>query len=107
MGSPHVLPNGQPGLSLRMGKMKAGPVVSDNGNFIIDAPFAEELMRQPEEVRASLWSFFFLPCLLDIQLTRNISALLFLTLAVAQDQNVDRCRRSRTFLWHGQGCVLW
>lgn len=58
MGSPHVLPNGQPGLSLRMGKMKAGPVVSDNGNFIIDAPFAEELMRQPEEVRASLWSFF-------------------------------------------------
>ncbi|AFR94747.1 ribose-5-phosphate isomerase [Cryptococcus neoformans] len=50
MGSPHVLPSGQAGLSLRMGKMKAGPVVTDNGNFIIDAPFAEELMRKPEEL---------------------------------------------------------
>lgn len=57
MGSPHVLPSGQAGLSLRMGKMKAGPVVTDNGNFIIDAPFAEELMRKPEEVCASLSCF--------------------------------------------------
>ncbi|WVQ68876.1 ribose-5-phosphate isomerase [Kwoniella europaea PYCC6329] len=47
MGSPHKLPNGKPGLSLRMGKMKAGPVVSDNGNFIIDAPFPEEMMKDP------------------------------------------------------------
>ncbi|KAH8926221.1 ribose 5-phosphate isomerase [Atractiella rhizophila] len=27
---------------LRMGKAKAGPVVTDNGNFVIDAPFDEE-----------------------------------------------------------------
>lgn len=60
MGSPHVLPNGQPGLSLRMAKMKAGPVVTDNGNFIIDAPFSEEQMRKPEEVRASLCLFLLL-----------------------------------------------
>jgi ribose 5-phosphate isomerase A len=33
-----------------MGKMKAGPVVSDNGMFIIDAPFPPELMAKPEEV---------------------------------------------------------
>nr|ODN86039.1 ribose-5-phosphate isomerase [Cryptococcus depauperatus CBS 7841] len=50
MGSPSVLANGQPGLLLRMGKMKAGPVVSDNGNFIIDAPFSEEMMRKPQDL---------------------------------------------------------
>lgn len=33
-----------------MGKMKAGPVVSDNGNFIIDAPFPETMMKDPKEV---------------------------------------------------------
>ena len=33
---------------------KAGPVVTDNGNFVIDAPFSEEMMRDPHEVR-----FFF------------------------------------------------
>jgi ribose 5-phosphate isomerase A len=33
-----------------MGKMKAGPVVSDNGNFIIDAPFPGQMMQKPEEV---------------------------------------------------------
>jgi ribose 5-phosphate isomerase A len=51
MGSPSTLPNGKPGLTLRMGKAKAGPVVSDNGNFIIDAPFPPELMAKPQEVR--------------------------------------------------------
>lgn len=50
LGSPSVLPDGKPGLSLRMGKMKAGPVVSDNGNFIIDAPFPEHLMKNPADV---------------------------------------------------------
>ncbi|ODN75275.1 ribose-5-phosphate isomerase [Cryptococcus amylolentus CBS 6039] len=50
MGSPHVLANGEPGLTLRMGKMKAGPVVSDNGNFIIDAPFSSEEMSKPESL---------------------------------------------------------
>lgn len=30
--------------------MKAGPVVSDNGNFIIDAPFPESMMKDPVEV---------------------------------------------------------
>jgi ribose 5-phosphate isomerase A len=32
---------------LRMAKMEAGPIVSDNGNFIIDAPFPEEQMKDP------------------------------------------------------------
>lgn len=50
MGSPATLSSGKPGLTLRMGKMKAGPVVSDNGMFIIDAPFPPELMAKPEEV---------------------------------------------------------
>ncbi|KAI0367294.1 ribose 5-phosphate isomerase [Pilatotrama ljubarskyi] len=38
---------GSPGAVLRMAKAKAGPVVSDNGNFIIDAPFPEEMMKDP------------------------------------------------------------
>lgn len=33
-----------------MALAKAGPVVSDNGNFIIDAPFEESFMRHPLEV---------------------------------------------------------
>ncbi|KAI9057711.1 ribose 5-phosphate isomerase [Trametes sanguinea] len=41
----HLL--GSPNAVLRMAKAKAGPVVSDNGNFIIDAPFPEEMMKDP------------------------------------------------------------
>ncbi|GHJ88986.1 hypothetical protein NliqN6_5388 [Naganishia liquefaciens] len=37
-------------LTLRMGKAKAGPVVSDNGNFIVDAPFPREMMLKPAEL---------------------------------------------------------
>ncbi|KAJ9092805.1 ribose-5-phosphate isomerase rki1 [Naganishia friedmannii] len=37
-------------LTLRMGKAKAGPVVSDNGNFIVDAPFPREMMKRPAEL---------------------------------------------------------
>lgn len=37
-------------LNLRMGKAKAGPVVSDNGNFIIDAPFGPEKMSKPKDL---------------------------------------------------------
>ncbi|KAJ9096948.1 ribose-5-phosphate isomerase rki1 [Naganishia adeliensis] len=37
-------------LTLRMGKAKAGPVVSDNGNFIVDAPFPREMMQRPAEL---------------------------------------------------------
>jgi ribose 5-phosphate isomerase A len=33
-----------------MGKAKAGPVVSDNGNFIIDAPFSTEDLKDPLRV---------------------------------------------------------
>jgi len=36
--------------ALRMGKAKAGPVVSDNGNFIIDAPFSTEDLKDPLRV---------------------------------------------------------
>lgn len=50
LGSPYNIGDGLPGLRLRMGKMKAGPVVSDNGNFIIDAPFPETMMKDPKEV---------------------------------------------------------
>ena len=42
---------GAPAAQLRMAKAKAGPVVSDNGNFIIDAPFPAELMKDPYTVR--------------------------------------------------------
>ncbi|SAM83917.1 probable RKI1-D-ribose-5-phosphate ketol-isomerase [Ustilago bromivora] len=35
---------------LRMGKAKAGPVVTDNGNFCIDAPFPESQMKDPSDL---------------------------------------------------------
>ncbi|KAF8581460.1 ribose-5-phosphate isomerase [Ramaria rubella] len=38
---------GSPNAALRMAIRKAGPVVSDNGNFIIDAPFPEDILREP------------------------------------------------------------
>lgn len=34
-----------------MGKAKAGPIVTDNGNFVIDAPFPDEQMKDPYTVR--------------------------------------------------------
>lgn len=50
MGSPAKFSNGKIGLNLRMGVKKAGPVVSDNGNFIIDAPFPPEMMKDPVDL---------------------------------------------------------
>lgn len=49
----HILRDtlGSPLAALRIAKAKAGPVVSDNGNFIIDAPFPQEIMREPHKVR--------------------------------------------------------
>ncbi|KZT06671.1 ribose 5-phosphate isomerase [Laetiporus sulphureus 93-53] len=41
----HLL--GSPNAVLRMAQGKAGPVVTDNGNFVIDAPFPEEMMKDP------------------------------------------------------------
>lgn len=41
---------GSPNAQLRMAIAKAGPVVSDNGNFIIDAPFDATYMKHPLEV---------------------------------------------------------
>lgn len=38
---------GSPQAHLRMAKAKAGPVVSDNGNFIIDAPFEPGYYMDP------------------------------------------------------------
>jgi hypothetical protein len=35
-----------------MARAKAGPVVTDNGNFIIDAPFSEDALRKPHKVPA-------------------------------------------------------
>jgi len=40
--------------SLRMGKAKAGPVVTDNGNFIIDAPFPQEKMTDPRSLLTAI-----------------------------------------------------
>jgi len=48
----HILDS--PTATLRMAKAKAGPVVSDNGNFIIDAPFGREHMAEPYEIMARI-----------------------------------------------------
>jgi len=45
---------GSPNAALRMAKMKAGPVVSDNANFIVDAPFAEDQMKEPAKLLQKL-----------------------------------------------------
>ncbi|KAI6044559.1 ribose 5-phosphate isomerase A-domain-containing protein [Pisolithus marmoratus] len=45
---------GSPNATLRMAKAKAGPVVSDNGNFIIDAPFSLDAMRSPYKLMARI-----------------------------------------------------
>jgi len=42
---------GSPKAQLRMAKSgKAGPVVTDNGNFVIDAPFDEAVFKEPKEL---------------------------------------------------------
>ncbi|KAF7984958.1 hypothetical protein HWV62_9897 [Athelia sp. TMB] len=46
IGSPHA--------SLRMAVKKAGPVVTDNANFIIDAPFTREYMKDPYLIMAKM-----------------------------------------------------
>ncbi|KIL64942.1 hypothetical protein M378DRAFT_186577 [Amanita muscaria Koide BX008] len=45
---------GSPNATLRMAIKKAGPVVSDNGNFIIDAPFDRERMEDPYTIMARI-----------------------------------------------------
>ncbi|KAL0570751.1 ribose-5-phosphate isomerase rki1 [Marasmius crinis-equi] len=45
---------GSPKAHLRMAVAKAGPVVTDNGNFVIDAPFDEETMKDPYTVMAKI-----------------------------------------------------
>ncbi|EAU86951.1 ribose-5-phosphate isomerase [Coprinopsis cinerea okayama7 len=45
---------GSPKAALRMAIKKAGPVVSDNGNFIIDAPFTQEQLADPYTVLAQI-----------------------------------------------------
>ena len=43
---------------------KAGPVVTDNGNFVIDAPFEEAMFRDPHEVRMG-FSLMLVMCFAD------------------------------------------
>lgn len=43
-----------PKATLRMARAKAGPVVTDNGNFIIDAPFSEAAMKKPRELLVNI-----------------------------------------------------
>ena len=63
---------------LRMAKMKAGPIVSDNGNFVIDAPFDESAMRDPLTVR------------LTVQFLSRL--LIAFSSAPHEDQDAHRCR---------------
>jgi len=45
---------GSPNASLRMGLRKAGPVVTDNGNFVIDAPFDRDHLLDPAKLLQQL-----------------------------------------------------
>jgi hypothetical protein len=75
-----------------MAKAKAGPVVSDNGNFIIDAPFSREEMMNPYTVR-------------------RIASLLMSSADVildhGKDKDAHRCCRSWLVLPYGTSSVLW
>ncbi|TFK19608.1 ribose-5-phosphate isomerase [Coprinopsis marcescibilis] len=45
---------GSPKATLRMAVKKAGPVVTDNGNFVIDAPFEREHMIDPQIIMSKI-----------------------------------------------------
>lgn len=45
---------GSSNATLRMAKAKAGPVVTDNSNFVIDAPFSREIMKDPSTILAKI-----------------------------------------------------
>ncbi|KAH8823238.1 ribose-5-phosphate isomerase [Flagelloscypha sp. PMI_526] len=45
---------GAPQATLRMAKFKAGPIVTDNGNFVIDAPYSREQLQEPYEIMARI-----------------------------------------------------
>ncbi|KAF9465913.1 ribose-5-phosphate isomerase [Collybia nuda] len=45
---------GSPNATLRMAVKKAGPVVTDNGNFVIDAPFDRKFMEEPYKIMAKI-----------------------------------------------------
>jgi len=45
---------GSPDAVLRMAKAKAGPVVTDNGNFVIDAPFGPAVLADPKQLLVQL-----------------------------------------------------
>ncbi|UZJ52330.1 hypothetical protein CBS101457_001650 [Exobasidium rhododendri] len=48
---------GSSAATLRMGKMKAGPVVTDNGNLIIDAVFSPTIMKDPKDLFSRIKQF--------------------------------------------------
>ncbi|PKI82713.1 Rki1p [Malassezia vespertilionis] len=55
--------------ALRMAKEKAGPVVTDNGNFCVDAPFPESMMRDPS---ALLHQIKFITGVVEVGLFTNM-----------------------------------
>lgn len=57
-----------------MAKMKAGPIVTDNGNFVIDAPFPESQMKEPAKVYTAftVHSIIFTICLILFQLLTEL-----------------------------------
>ena len=77
-----------------MAKMKAGPIVSDNGNFIIDAPFPEEQMKDPFTVSFSPYRYIL------------SHAYWLVGIAVDSNQDAHRRRRGGVVLSYGQGGLL-
>ncbi|CAE6340431.1 unnamed protein product, partial [Rhizoctonia solani] len=62
---------GLPEAALRMTKTTAGPIVMDNGNFCIDAPFDEAYMQDPHDVNCD--QQLGIPRLMDLQLLCLVS----------------------------------
>jgi ribose 5-phosphate isomerase len=86
---------GSPNAKLRMAVAKAGPVVTDNGNFVIDAPFERELMENPYAVRSC-----------DLEGVSATADMIHRTDPLA-DQNAYWRRRGWVVLPYGTGRLFW
>jgi len=70
---------------LRLGKMKDGPVITDNGNFVLDVDYGR--IEEPVELGARMSQ---IPGLVEHGIFENLDELY-----LARDSGVERIRREK------------
>ena len=86
-----------------MAKAKAGPVVSDNGNFVIDAPFSRGLVKDSHSVcQVHPLHSPLLPCLTSKPRLPRVPGA-----AADKDKVADGRRRGWSILQCCAGGLLW